>query len=476
MKKSLLSVIAVTATLVASAATLVQNEHPALVAHPLNGPVTEATASRNVFKAPANKALSVNNLAGTYVQMYYDYYDGSTAFGEVTITAGEEENTIVISGWWGSWAKDLTATVDPTAGTVTIPRQPVYEYTGDISADFVNVNDTTAAVVGTIYSDAIAFNNPWGAKLENMNNYYVIGLNTYLIEPNATMTYGTTTNQLYTEQDGKQVFVGNFGDYGVGINVDLHADKTFSIEPQLVGTSSNGDFYTTDIYSWFYGDPQYTPAPITGTGTDNTLTSAGQLGWTAGASTGYWYGQLSNFTITFNEPLEWPVAATSLTLNATDDDELALSLNEGTELPSTFQLEVTEVLPEGADTEVVWTSSDESVAKVDENGLVTAQVFDGRGQRAGKAAPYDKHYAFSPVTITATAVESDANAAPASASVTMYVQSSTRTAVESINAATVESVKYVNAQGVVSSTPFDGLNIEVRQLSDGSTKVVKVLK
>ena len=41
---------------------------------------------------------------------------------------------------------------------------------------------------------------------------------------------------------------------------------------------------------------------------------------------------------------------------------------------------------------------------------------------------------------------------------------------------TVESVRYYNAAGVESSTPFDGVNIVVKMMNDGSKEVVKVLR
>ena len=49
--------------------------------------------------------------------------------------------------------------------------------------------------------------------------------------------------------------------------------------------------------------------------------------------------------------------------------------------------------------------------------------------------------------------------------------------VENINTDKTEaSVKYVNIAGVVSDTPFDGLNVKVITYNDGSKKAVKVLK
>ncbi len=42
------------------------------------------------------------------------------------------------------------------------------------------------------------------------------------------------------------------------------------------------------------------------------------------------------------------------------------------------------------------------------------------------------------------------------------------------NGKTVESVKYVNVAGVMSDSPFDGVNIVVKKYSDGNTTVKQV--
>ena len=478
MKKALLTFVAVAATLAASAVTLV-NERPAVTAHEFNGKLAAVQNTKaKAFKAPAQKAASMADVEGSYVMFYADYFNQTAAFSNVTISAGEADNTLVIKGWWASYALDLTATLDPDAGTITIPRQPIYQYEGDTSADFVNVQDTTAAIVGTVYpGEGIAFDGYWGAKLENKKTYYAIGYNTSLLVPNGTMSWTkSSTNYsipVYLEDDVKSVYVGNFANLGVGVNIDLHAGNTFTIEPVLISSNSNGDYYLTETMAWYNGFTQ--TAALNGTGTENTLTFTDDSGFTVGCiGKGSWYGQYKNAVInrTDEGTFNYPVAPTAITLNATDADEVAV-LPEGT-----FQLEVVTIEPEGADTDVTWTSSDENIATVDENGLVTGMVFDGYAIRNGvNQAPSDNdHFDYFPVTITATAVESDATATPATASVQIWVKSSTRTAINDVKAGAVESVKYVNAQGMVSNTPFDGINIKVTRMSDGTTSTTKVLK
>ena len=50
------------------------------------------------------------------------------------------------------------------------------------------------------------------------------------------------------------------------------------------------------------------------------------------------------------------------------------------------------------------------------------------------------------------------------------------TSIYELNAAFVESVTYINAQGVMSNKPFDGMNIVITRYSDGSTKTTKMVR
>ena len=301
MKKLLLSAFAAVLALSAAAAPQVFDRRAALKAHAFDGKIEkQATASR--FKAPAKKISTLADVPGNYVGYYASYFDDyAAAYCNVTIEQGSTDTDLIIKGLWGSWAKDLNATIDTETGVITIPRQSIYEYTGDTPADFVNVNDTTAAVTAQVYADGIVFNDPWGAKLNNANTYYVIGVSTILFEPNAKMTYTDNTEvNLYIEQSNDTVYIGNFADFGVDIHAVLAADSTFIIEPQLVSSSTNGDFYTTDLTTWYFGENQFQAfGNIPGKGTETTLTSAlDGYGFTAGATTGYWYGQKTNFVIT----------------------------------------------------------------------------------------------------------------------------------------------------------------------------------
>ncbi len=154
------------------------------------------------------------------------------------------------------------------------------------------------------------------------------------------------------------------------------------------------------------------------------------------------------------------IVATSITLNHTDEENIVLRGGE------TLQLEVVAVEPEGADPSVTWSSSDETVATVDENGLVTAVELTEGGAKAPVAGET------SSVTITATLVQNP----NVKASVTITVDY-TMTGVEGVATnKQVVGVKYINTAGMQSNNPFEGVNIVVTTYDDGSQKVTKVIR
>jgi hypothetical protein len=56
------------------------------------------------------------------------------------------------------------------------------------------------------------------------------------------------------------------------------------------------------------------------------------------------------------------------------------------------------------------------------------------------------------------------------------VVTKTPTAIEAINMENVKAVRYYNVAGVESATPFQGVNIVVREMTDGSKSVIKIVK
>ena len=58
----------------------------------------------------------------------------------------------------------------------------------------------------------------------------------------------------------------------------------------------------------------------------------------------------------------------------------------------------------------------------------------------------------------------------------VLVAPTTPTGIENLDTTNAVSVRYYNLQGIESATPFNGVNVVVMQMNDGSKKVVKVIK
>ncbi len=119
---------------------------------------------------------------------------------------------------------------------------------------------------------------------------------------------------------------------------------------------------------------------------------------------------------------------------------------------------VASLIPENpANSEIIWSSSNEEAVTVDENGKITA-VND---QKAGGDN----------AIITATSASNPSVKASVKVNVTNV------TAIGTVNSAkTVKTVRYYNVAGVESNVPFSGMNIIVKTYSDGSRETTKAVK
>lgn len=118
---------------------------------------------------------------------------------------------------------------------------------------------------------------------------------------------------------------------------------------------------------------------------------------------------------------------------------------------------VATILPEGAaNANIIWSSSNEGVITVDENGKITAvNTRKGGGDNA---------------IITAT------SASNPSVKASVKVNASNVTAITTVEGnKTIKSVRYYNVAGVESDTPFKGMNIVVYTYSDGSHTTKKIV-
>ena len=147
---------------------------------------------------------------------------------------------------------------------------------------------------------------------------------------------------------------------------------------------------------------------------------------------------------------EVPVGAVkSLTIEGNSE----INLEKGKSIDLVASL----ITEDPANSEIIWSSSNEEAVTVDENGKITA-VND---QKAGGDN----------AIITATSASNPSVKASVKVNVTNV------TAIGTVNTAkTVKTVRYYNVAGVESNVPFSGMNIIVKTYSDGSRETTKAVK
>ena len=165
-----------------------------------------------------------------------------------------------------------------------------------------------------------------------------------------------------------------------------------------------------------------------------------------------------NSDVTFSSAsFVWGQSAYQVPVGAVQSISIEGSSEINLEKGKSMELVAT-LLPENAaNAAIIWSSSDESVITVDENGKITA-VDD---TKAGAAQ----------AIITATSASNPS----VKASVTVNATNVTAiTAVEGVK--TVSGVRYYNVAGMESDVPFKGMNIVVKTYSDGSRTTEKAAK
>lgn len=360
---------------------------------------------------PQKAFNSVTDLYGTWM---VNYSNGSQQYFTITISGGLTSGQVVISGWWvGSLATDITATASVAGGTGSLSiasGQLVVNVDGYDQGYLVNTTSSGSPIKFNIYSSGMSTTTKWAIQTSSGGTYdYSSGI-TMCKKCNGTMRY-TYEGETYTDpvlmgQNGiggaAQLTMYNF--FGMGTmmdNIVMRSDSTFEIPPTLLYQ----DNQTGGLY-YNYGTDGNSRWTIKGKGNAVRLTF--DTDWSlCSPSTDEWIGAISNTMIfytdgtTFRYPEPVPE---SISLSITDAD------NQVVEPGDTYQLYAT-ILPAGANQAVTWTSSDETVATVDENGLVTA-LMETNGAKVPQLQGGGKT-----VTITATSVAKP----ELSASVRLYV-------------------------------------------------------
>lgn len=248
-------------------------------------------------KAGKRQAISrIEDIAGSYL-MYFDTAVSNTVidYNEVTV-AKKDATHVTIDGFWVNSASTLTAEVNLSDGTISIPSQMVYVsstygecdlapwYRDEETGAIVPVR--SVAIPGVIENGQIILNSyAWGVFInsgEHKDQFMMLGLRTEFSPVNgedetARLSDGTKTrNAVAITQQDNTVTVKNFAGYGREVTIDVAADMmNVSVPRQAVysyydnSSSSVVSFECYTITEDGYVDPN---ADIAGIITKNDLT------------------------------------------------------------------------------------------------------------------------------------------------------------------------------------------------------------
>lgn len=260
---------------------------PLATERPLPKAAASSAAARLSATAPGvGFAPALDKLPATALQFDYDSANAFLAASATTLTI---DGTALSIANFGGNGVTIAAEVDPTTGTVTIPRQTGYVSSTYGTCDLRALNEEMTQVVDGplqgVVEEGVLTLGPWTLVI-NEGDYagYSLGnlvkTSTY-IAPNATMNAtvindgdADDTSEAYPvvcEQSAtNQVDVYNFLGMGYKWEIRLNGDKSLTIIPQhLFTNNSYGAFY---YYKYDAASgTTYMQQPIVGTTEGNRL-------------------------------------------------------------------------------------------------------------------------------------------------------------------------------------------------------------
>ena len=312
----------------------------------------------------------------------------------------------------------------------------------------------------------------------------------------------TTPTEFYPvtlSQEGNVVTVGAFGGWYEPVDVVLAADRTLTVAPQQTWVSGNatyGDFSTAaadfSVQASTVSDYLLEDATIYGTATETELNLGSFMYY---STTGYWTGQaIYAATIhNFGEPFTFPVEEPALYILG-EVNENSWAPNVGVEMLTEDGVNFTaDVTLDGRNIEGNGAMLNAAGDGVNYFSFTTklaedANDWDGIAQyRIGAITDDGSNYWITDDQLNQPlGLQSGSTAFRLPGgdytfnvnleNMTLTVVKNSTTAISDINAANVAGVKYVNLAGQVSSKPFEGVNIVVTTLTDGTTQTSKAIK
>ncbi len=267
--------------------------------------VASRRALRRAFTSAddlVGKMMMLNTLQ-TYSQEEGLQLASPSAEGYSVEIVKQDDGTLAIANFVNGSDELITIDVDFANGTFTIPAgQVAYNHSQAGECILANMQ-SDGDLTGTIYDEALVINEIYAVVVaEGQYKDYMLTdyLSSVITPSNGTMAWTDSDGEeqeidvyMLQDEDTHTVSVYNFADWGTAIDIQLKDEQTFVIEPQLVTSSSNGDYYTCSAIAGtnYIGGDQ-----ILGTGTETTLTSSSNF--TAVNDQNSWFGNYGAFTIT----------------------------------------------------------------------------------------------------------------------------------------------------------------------------------
>lgn len=217
-------------------------------------------AQRTPVMRASRRIASVQDLAGTYVQTYGMLTTtGSESGSSVTITPIAGTDSVLMDGFWDE-GMQVRAAVNVAAGTITIPRQVIYNSSTYGACDLAVCTsdgkpDRSAVITGKIEADGSLTIDTWWGVYVNTGQYadtpFGLYYNTRMERANGTLTRTvlstgrTTTYGVIVEQTSANILnVTNIANKGQTVNIIINRDSTASMASQLVADNGQDQFYS----------------------------------------------------------------------------------------------------------------------------------------------------------------------------------------------------------------------------------------
>lgn len=297
----------------------------------INNPrLISSPQTMQVAQTATQQDIAGTDLTGSWVMSYETLLqDGKSGGGEAVLKKADNSNSYIIQNFW-STGLEVSATIDPSTGIVTIPNQIFATTTDGAKVDVTAINPSTGIplrsepIKGKVNPDgSIAIETWWAVYLADKNEpnggmfgaYY----NTLLRRPNGQFSFvqnnQTSTVPVYAVQTAENVLeVTNLLNGGLTVEMTLNRNLTATIGFQPVITNTNADYNICN--ATIEGEDIKFTYPITTAVASNPKV----ISWTNWTGYGItsagkpaWLGMFTEGTITFDNDIKYPsVSTTSL--------------------------------------------------------------------------------------------------------------------------------------------------------------------